>query len=136
MSRYFTPAALVKVYRSEFHSTVAIALLQETQPPLRLSSLHRLEMDLQLRTSPNALKHWHADQATGLYEFAEASLTGLVSRALELATDSASQMDSATSLHLAAALELGCTEWVSFDPISRLAATETGLKVSPTILEI
>lgn len=136
MSCYFTPDALIKVYRSEIESPAAIALLQETPPPLRLSSLHCLELDLELRSSPNASKHWHDDQALGLYEFVDASVTGLVSRALELATDSTIQMDPATWLHLATALELSCTEWVSFDPIARSAASAAGLKVLPAGLDL
>jgi len=137
MSRYFTPAALGQVYLPGPETPLAIDLLRETVPPLRIGALHLLEMAERLSESPRAAELWRQDRRKGYYEMTELSLGDLARRAEALAAPMVGtfQVTVLDWLHVAAALEMECTEYVDFQPGVRAAARQAGLFVLPIATE-
>lgn len=137
MSRYFTPAALGCVYLPSPETARAIDLLRETVPPLRIGALHLLEMAERLRESRSAVELWRQDRRAGYYEMTELSLGDLARRAEQLAASGSGEVTGFPPttpldwLHVAAALEMECAEFVDFHPGVRAAARQAGLSVLP-----
>lgn len=134
MTRYFTPGALAALYLPGEWSHSVIGLIHETPPPLRITSLHLLEMAEQLRDSPRALDLWRQDRRAGYFEVSELALGDLVRRAETLLPDTSESITTIGLLHLAAALEMECAEFVDFAGSMREAACAAGLRVLPEAL--
>ena len=134
MTRYFTPAALAPLYLPGGESDSVVALLREAPPPLRITSLHSLEMVDRLRASPRAAGLWQQDRRAGYFEVNELSLGDLVRRAEDLVLFGPKLISPLLLLHVAAALEMECAEFVDFGEPLRAAARRAGLRVLPESL--
>ena len=144
MRRYFDTAVLLKIYVHEENSDDAIALIRSVPPPLPFSHLHRLEMthaiylkagrkEITPTQARAAVSLLHSDLKSGFMVPADYDLSGSFHYAEELAERYAAKTlaRSLDILHVAIALSIGCTEFVSFDRRQRSLAKGVGLKVLP-----
>ncbi len=144
MRRYFDTAVLLKIYVHEENSDNAIALIRSVLPPLPFSHLHRLEMtnaiylkagrkEITSTQARTALSLLRSDLEAGFMVPPDYDLAGSFHYAEELAERYAAKTlaRSLDILHVAMALGVGCTEFVSFDRRQRTLAKGLGLKVLP-----
>lgn len=138
MKAYFDTGVLLKWYVREADSTRAIALKKNFTPPLPLAELHRCEFasaislkvfrhEATLTDASKVRADLEADLAAGIYVEVAGELTagGWLRRAEEMAWQHAATLGVRTldTLHVAAALELGCRDFVTNDERqARLAA--------------
>jgi len=144
MNAYFDSGVLVKNYSYELNSEEAISLIMAEAAPLPLTPLQeaemrnsfrlkafRKEMDLaamqvSLLLLEDDLRHGRLERvghdSHAIYQRAET-----LSR-LHTVTTGARTLDI---LHVAAALEIGSTRFISFDQRQRSIAKKAGLKVLP-----
>jgi uncharacterized protein len=141
---YFDPSVLVKAYVAEAGTPEALALIRQVKPPIPLTHLHSIEIRNALRLKCGrgeitetelraALRLFEDDVIAGRLEMAIYELVGLFQRAESLSSKHATFTLARTLdiLHVAAALEIGCKEFVSFDERQRSLAVREKLKVSP-----
>jgi len=144
MSAYFDSALLVKAYCLEATSPQAIALLRAATPPLPFTHLHALEIANALRLKRHrrelteaelgtALRHLQQDVDSGVLEKPDYELPEVFATAEELSAKHTVKTGarSLDVLHVAAALTLGVTEFISFDLRQRALAHQAGLAVQP-----
>ena len=142
--RYFDSGVLLKLYLREPNSAEAVALVHEQLVAPPLTALHRLEMKAAIgqkrgRGEITEMEHDRvsADLATDLREgvFAriEADWPAVFARAESLAvTHAATNLcRSLDTLHVALALELGATDFCTFDGRQAVMAKAAGLLVVP-----
>ena len=110
--------------------------IRDTPPPLQITSLHLLEMAKRLRESPRAREYWRQDRRAGYFEVHELSLGDLARRAEALLSEGSESPTLTDSLHLAAALEMECAEFVDFSEPLRRAAHRACLRVLPETLNV
>ena len=145
---YADTSALLKVYWREVDSAEAIAVLTGYEVPWVYSLLHEVEL-------PNAfyLKRFRgeatADQQSEVLACLRRDLqTGrlrrpvidaaiMFARAAHLAAKYSAKLGtrSLDLLHVAAALECGCSDFVSYDHRQRKVAAAEGLRVMPRTLK-
>jgi len=134
----------VKSYVFEADSAEAIAIIEAAGDPLIFSHVHALEIPNAIRLKrfrgelseaeeASALRAFRADVDAGRLARPGYELTQVFIRAERLSEKHADKIGtrSLDLLHVAAALELGCSGLASFDERQRKVAAHMGLKVSP-----
>lgn len=142
--RYFDSGVLLKLYLSEPNSTQAVALVQEQGGLAPITALHRLEMkaafgqkqgrdEITESERDAVLASFENDQAAGVFAGTSPTWTDVFTRAENLATAHAATnlCRSLDTLHVALALELGATEFCTFDQRQAAMAHAAGLVVVP-----
>ena len=145
MTTYIDTGVLLKAYVLEPDSPAAIKWIETAGPALAYSHLHELELpnalqlkrfrgELTSRQLAGALALIDSDRAEGRLTRPTYSLERVFSRATSLAARHSAKLGarSLDLLHLAVALESGCTTFISLDRRQRLVAVAEGLAVKPT----
>ena len=144
MKTYFDTGVLVKVYIQEQNSADAIALLSRVAPPIPFTHLHTLELltairlkrfreEITPREERSAIGLVQADLASKRLQLPNYDLIQVFHRGEVLSARYAAAFGTRTLdiLHVAAALEAGCKEFVSFDERQRKVAAKMRLAVIP-----
>lgn len=144
MNTYFDTGVLVKAYVFETGTREALALIRQAKPPIPLTHLHAIEIRNALRLKRGRREITEAAMAASLRLFQDDIDAGRLEKApYELASSFqraellSSKYGTSTLartldiLHVAAALEIGCKEFVSFDKRQRRLASLEKLKISP-----
>ena len=147
MKTYFDTGVLIKAYVPEADSPKALVLIRQVKPPIPITHLHNIEIRNALRLKCGrgeiteiemkaSLRLFDDDIAAGRLERPPYELAGLFQRAESLSGKHAISTLARTLdiLHVAAALEIGCKQFVSFDKRQRNLAGREQLKVSPASL--
>lgn len=142
MSVYFDTGVLLKTYVTEKNSTAADALILQATPPIPFTHFHEIEMRTAFRLKrgrgeiteaemKGALRDLQADINAGLLEKPAYDLPDVFHKAEELSTKYATitLARSLDILHVAAAMVIGATDFVTFDKRQASLATKAGLKV-------
>ncbi|MEJ0000295.1 MAG: type II toxin-antitoxin system VapC family toxin [Verrucomicrobiota bacterium] len=141
---YFDSALLIKNYVAEPNSSDAQDLLERETPPLPLTHLQEAEIrnGIRLKTfrkeitqaeAAGALLLLEDDIRAGRLERPNYTLLSIFHRAEILSERYAMATGARTLdiLHVAAAVELRCRRFVSFDERQRKVAAKAGLRVLP-----
>jgi hypothetical protein len=147
LKTYFDPGVLVKAYVAETGTPEALVLIRQVKPPIPITHLHSIEIRNALRLKCGraeitetemtaSLRLFQVDIDAGRLERAPYELAGLFQRAESLSSKHAISTLARTLdiLHVAAALEIGCKELVSFDRRQRSLASREKLKVAPRLI--
>jgi predicted nucleic acid-binding protein len=141
---YLDTGFALKRYVQEPNSPAAKAALLACTPPLLLTDIlemelvnalhgkvHRREMTEAERDQ--CLADFQADIGAGFWQRITISPTSLRQRVCALSAKHTATLGTRTLdlLHVAAALEFGCTDFLSFDHRQRQAAQAEGLVVVP-----
>ena len=149
LKTYFDTGVLVKVYLQEQNSADAIELLSRVGPPIPFTHLHTLELLTAIRLkrfrkeiSPGeertAIGMVNADLVSKRLQLPNYDLIQVFHRAEGLSARYAAAVGTRTLdiLHVAAALEARCNEFVSFDERQRKVAAKARLLVLPRELPL
>jgi predicted nucleic acid-binding protein len=141
---YFDTSLLLKAYIREAGTPEALAIIQTGNPPAPFSHILEIELRTAIRlkhgrteiTAPEmrrALQTVESDLASGVLARPEYDLEAVYRRAETLSAKyaAATLARSADILHVAAALEAGCSSFASFDERQRKIAALAGLKLIP-----
>lgn len=141
---YVDTGILLKLYAEEANSAEADALVLSFSGPLPLTHFQELEIRNALRLKQGrgelterevelALRDFQAGIDAGRYERLSYDLKAVFQRAEELSARHAAQTKcrSLDLLHVAAALEIGSSEFASFDERQRAWARAAGFVVLP-----
>lgn len=141
---YFDSGILVKLYVGESNSQVADAMVLGLSDSIPLTHLLELEIrnalrlkcargELTLAGMNSALADFQSDIDIGRYHRPAYRLENIFRRAEVLSRHHAvrSKCRSLDVLHVAAALEIQCQEFASFDERQRTVAGEAGLIILP-----
>ena len=141
---YADTGFLLSLYLAETTTAAAAAAMQRTTAPLPLIPLTLLEIRNGLRlavfrrliTEHERALCWNQfeeDLDAGVYQRVAVPRTDLHERATRLADAHSSRLGTRTLdiLHVAAALELAITTFLSFDRRQRALARAAGLRVRP-----
>jgi predicted nucleic acid-binding protein len=144
VSVYIDTAILVKTYVFETDSPEAIAIVEAAGDPLIFSHLHAVEIPNAIRLKrfrreitraqeTAAIRAFRADVDAGRLARPDYDLAEVFILAERLSAKRSGDLGtrSLDVLHVAAALECGCTGLVSFDERQRKIAARAGLKVTP-----
>jgi len=144
MTVYCDTGVLVKSYVFESNSPEAIALLDAAGLPLAISHFHAVEIpnairlkrfrkDITAAQEAESLRAFQADVDAGRLAYLTYDLAAVFIRASSLSAKYSNTLGtrSLDILHVAAALEAECVEFISFDERQRKLAAKEGLKVSP-----
>lgn len=144
MSVYVDTGILVKSYVFEEDSPTAIEIIEATGDPLICSHLHGIEIPNAIRLKrfrgeiskaqeSAAIRVFRGDVDAGRLVRPDYDLSAVFLRAESLSAKHSGVIGSRSLdvLHVAAALECGCTELASFDERQRKIASLSGLKVVP-----
>lgn len=144
MRVYFDTSVLIKVYVREVNSPAAVAILQAEKSPVPFSHLVELELRTAIRLKRGrgeitaaqqrvVLQTMESDLAKGVLTRPDYDLDAVYRRAEALSAKHAAGTlaRSADIWHVAAALEIGCVSFSSFDDRQRKLATLARLKVLP-----
>ncbi len=147
VTTYFDTGVLVKIYAEEFHSDLAISLIEKAQLPLPFTHFHSIELSnaIQLKrfrkelTSSEeraSLRLIDADQRAGRLYRPPYDLAAIFTHAEQLSIAHTSRIGarSLDILHVAAAINLGCSAFCSFDKRQRAMATRAKLVLQPRAL--
>lgn len=142
VTAFFDSSVLVAFYLAEPHSAAARRAVTG-EPPAPFTVLHRLEVRNALRLqvgreritreeSEAVLRHLEEDVAAGRLTLTPLDLHAVFERAEALSARHTSRLLSRSLdiLHVAAALELGCTRFVSFDARQVKLAAAAGLRAT------
>lgn len=142
--RYFDTGVLLKLYLPETNAPQAVAFVLATGAPPPITSFHRLEMTSALRqkqgrgeiSAADCLKllaNLNLDIESGFYDTTSPVWTDVFQRAEALANlhTTGTLCRSLDTLHIALALELGATEFCTFDARQAAMAKISGLNVIP-----
>ena len=143
MTAYFDTSVITKWYLPEPDSAQALRVRERFAPPAILTHLHRLELvtawhlkvfrrEMSLGIVEQAWGHVQADVAAGLWELPVYDLVDVYSQAeaisrLHAAIHGARSLDI---LHVAAAIVLGATAFVTHDDRQARLARAVGLRVT------
>lgn len=142
--RYFDTGVLLKLYLSEPNSAHAVALVREPAVPPPMTALHRLEIKAAVGHKQGRGEITSAEGAAVMASFL-GDLTANVFAALIpvwanvfLRAEKLAEVHAAVNLcrsldtlHVALALELGATEFCTFDQRQAAMARAAGLVVVP-----
>ena len=144
---YIDTGVLVKSYVREPDTLEALALIEEAGDPLLFSHIHEIEIPNAIRLKrfrgeitkeeeAAALRAVREDRDAGRLTRPDYDLVEVFQRAERLSAKYSGDIGtrSLDLLHVAAALEAGCTVFASFDERQRKAAALAGLKVLPVKL--
>ena len=140
--RYFDTSVLIKGYLWETDSPKAVALLTSAAVPIPVTELSLLEMrsairqkrarkdisEARKRKVMEAIDH---DLASGSLELQPLAWTQVFAQANQLSEKhmASTLCRSLDTLHVATALELGATEFCTFDQRQRVMAQAAGMTV-------
>jgi predicted nucleic acid-binding protein len=135
---------LVALYGNDSHSSEALRIAGKLAQPLTLTDLHEFELEQTLRLAvwrkmmtpaemARALALFHADCASGLIISATPDVSRIVKEARRLSARYTQNNGHRIFdiLLVAAALELGAAEFLTFDANQRKLAHAERLKVRP-----
>ena len=144
MSATADSSLIVALYLAEVDSARADAACAAVPPPILLTDWHRVEIDNAFQravkngriTSTQAAQLWQDftdDVTVGRFEIVAIDHAAVLTRTLTLtqkhtATTGTRSLDL---IHIASALELGATDFLSFDHRQRQAASAEGLNIAP-----
>ncbi|HYZ73167.1 MAG TPA: type II toxin-antitoxin system VapC family toxin [Chthoniobacterales bacterium] len=144
MKTYFDTGVLVKAYAVEPGTAEALVLIRQVKPPIPFTHLHGIEIRNALRLKCGrggitesemlaALRLLQDDIDAGRLERPPYELAELFLRAESLSSKHAVSTLARTLdiLHVAAALEIGCKQFASFDNRQRSLASLEKLKTLP-----
>lgn len=142
---YADTSFLAALYVRDVHSGAAVAEQHRRRAPLPLIPLHGVELRnvvrlcvfqrrITARQARAALALLDEDLAAGVIASTEVSMTSLWARAGDLSTRHTARIGcrSLDILHVAAALELGATRFLTFDDRQARLARRAGLRIGPT----
>ena len=142
--RYFDSGVLLKLYLREPNSAQAVALVQEKGGAPLLTPLHRLEVkaaigqklgraEITATERENVLADFENDIATGVFVEVAPDWPTVFAKAEALASAhaAANLCRSLDTLHVALALELGGSEFCTFDARQSAMAKAAGVAVVP-----
>lgn len=142
--RYFDTGILLKLYLSEPNSPQAVALVQERDGDVPLTSLHRLEMKAAIMQKHGRQEITETARDTVLVDLDQDIVeevfmnpavvwASVFARAESLAVAHSGKTlcRSLDTLHVALALELGAKEFFTFDARQSEMAKAAGLAVLP-----
>ena len=143
MSAYFDSGVITKWYLPESDSALALRLRARFRPPVVLTHLHRVELvtawnlkvfrrELGSATVEQALGDLEADVDAGVWQTPSYDLLDVHERAEALARRHAATLGtrSLDILHVAAAMALDVSDFVTGDERQGSLASEVGLKVT------
>lgn len=135
---------VVALYLNEADSPRADAACASVPPPIRLTDWHRVEISNAFQravkngriTSEQAALLWQnftEDVAMGRFEISQVDHAAVLARTLTLTRKHTASTGtrSLDLIHIASALEIGATDFLSFDNRQRQTAAAEGLKVMP-----
>jgi predicted nucleic acid-binding protein len=144
VSVYVDTAILLKSYVFEADSQEAIDIIEAAGDPLIFSHLHGIEIpnairlkrfrgEITIAQEAAAIRVFRADIDAGRLARPDYDLAEVFNRAERLSAKHSGQIGSRSLdvLHVAAALECGCTGLASFDERQRKIASLAGLRVTP-----
>jgi len=144
LSVYVDTGILLKGYVFEADSPEAIAIVEAAGDPLIFSHFHGIEIPNAIRLKrfrgeiakaeeAAAIRVFHADIDAGRLARPDYDLAEVFNRAERLSAKYSGDIGSRSLdvLHVAAALECGCTGLASFDERQRKIASLAGLKLIP-----
>jgi len=144
---YFDTSLLLKTYLAEAGTEKALEILRKENPPAPFSHLLELELRNAIRikhgrgessavTTRGALQALESDLAGGVLSRPDYDLDFVYRRAEALSAKHASGTlaRAADIWHVAAALEIGCQAFASFDDRQRKVAALAGLELLPAKL--
>jgi predicted nucleic acid-binding protein len=144
MIAYCDTGVIVKSYVFEGNSPEAIAFLDAAGTPLAFSHFHAVEIPNAIRLKrfrkeitvgqeTEALRAFQSDVDAGRLALLEYDLASVFIRAASLSAKHSGAIGTRSMdiLHVAAALEAGCDEFVSLDERQRKIAAKEGLQVIP-----
>jgi predicted nucleic acid-binding protein len=147
MTTYIDTALFVKAYVREHDSAEAIAILDAVGEPFVYSHLHEVEIPNAIRLKrfrgeitkaqeSAALRVFKSDVDAGRFERIDYDLGTVFIRAEQLSARFSGELGtrSLDLWHVAAALEVGCTAFASYDMRQRRAAAQCKLKLVPAVL--
>jgi predicted nucleic acid-binding protein len=145
MIAYIDTALFVKAFILEADSPATISLLEKMGEPFAYSHLHELEIPNAIRLKrfrgeitktqeTVAIRMFLADVDAGRFERIDYDLAAVFIRAEQLSAKYSAEIGSRSLdlWHVAAAVEAGCTTFVTYDARQRRAAARAGLHVLPT----
>ena len=144
MNTYFDTSIIVKSFVLEPDSPAALEILETAGEPFVFSHLHEIEIPNAIRLKrfrgeitraqeSAAIRAFHADVDAGRMARSTYDLEAVFIRAEQLSSRHSGDIGtrSLDVLHVAAALESGCTIFASFDERQRKVAALAGLAVIP-----
>jgi len=142
---YIDTSIFVKSFVLEPDSREAVAIIEATGEPFAFSHLHEIEIPNAIRLKrfrreitraeeTAALRAFEADVSSGRFARPAYDLDAVFIRAEQLSGRHSGDIGtrSLDLLHVATALEAGCTALASFDERQRKAAALSGLKLIPS----
>ena len=147
-STYIDSSIFVKSFVFEPDSQAAIDIIEAAGEPFTFSHLHQIEIPNAIRLKrfrgeisrsqeTTALRAFKEDVAAGRFERPVYDIGEVFSRAEQLSARHSGEIGtrSLDLLHVAAALEAGCSVFASYDDRQRKCAALSGLKVIPSKTE-
>lgn len=144
MTAYADSSLLLKLYLREPETPSALAAVRAVAQPIAFTSLHRLEIanairrnaasrKVRLSQAVKAMRTLRLDMRGGFYTLPVLEWQAVFLRAHRLSQKHARRrlVRSLDLLHVAAALEIGATEFLTFDDRQRQTAQAEGLNVLP-----
>ncbi len=144
MSSTADSSLVVALYLQEGDSARADAACSAVPPPLLLTDWHRVEIANAFQravkngrvTALQAAQLWQdftADVTAGRFEIVAIDHAAVLARTLELTQKHTATLGtrSLDLIHLASALEMGASDFLSFDHRQRQAGSAEGLSVTP-----
>lgn len=144
MKTYFDTSILLPTYLAEPGTETALKIIRENSPPAPFTHLLELELRNAIRmkhgrvessaaTMRGALHALESDLAKGILARPEYDLEAVYRRAEALSAKHtvATIARAADIWHVAAALEIGCKAFSSFDDRQRALAALAGLELMP-----
>ena len=140
---YLDASFVVSIYSADVNSRAALSALPSSGEFLTLTNLAKLETihALELRVFRKAISRAQADASLRAFDddlrkgvFLRAGIPEPAferARKLSLSITARAGVRTIELLHVAAALELGATEFFTFDLRQQSAAADSGLKLNP-----
>lgn len=140
--RYFDTGVLLKLYLPEPRAAKAVALVDASANIPPITWLHELEMHSAIRQKAGRgeitlvecealIAEMESDLSSGVHEKATVVWANVFARAKSLSAEHGvnTLCGSLDTLHVALALELGATEFCTFDHHQSRMAADAGLEV-------
>jgi len=144
MNAYADTGLFVKSYVDEENSAEADEILAKVGTPLAFSHIHAVEIPnaihlkrFRAEITPDqeaaVIRAFQGDIDAGRLQRPDYDLGAVFRRAEALSARHSGSLGTRSMdlLHVAVALEAGCTEFISFDARQRKVATKEGLRVIP-----
>ncbi len=146
MRSYVDTGVLVKSFVLEGNSEIAIKLMERSGDPIIHSHLHAIEIpnaihlkffrgEITKTQEKASLDLYATDLKEGRLVFPSYDLKAVFSLSSELAAKFSPELGTRSMdiLHVAAAIEIGCLKFISFDHRQQKLAALSGLEVVPKL---